>query len=160
MSDGKTHTAVGIIAGGAAGAISARNERIEHAVAEFVGAVIGGALGGKVLDVVEPATTPRHRDVAHSLTANALLAIGVREWVPQSVEWLRGRANEVEQLAAKQTNQLMRVALEIGAVLIRVLAGVVVGVVAGHFSHAALDLTTPMGLPLLGAGGPSLSLAR
>jgi hypothetical protein len=42
---------------------------------------------------------------------------------------------------------------------LRMLAGGLNGLVAGHASHLALDSTTAKGLPLLVAGDPALSFA-
>jgi hypothetical protein len=45
------------------------------------------------------------------------------------------------------------------AIALRMLAGALNGLVAGHASHHALDSATAKGLPLLAAGDPSVSFA-
>ena len=78
-------------------------------------------LGGKLPDIIEPATSPHHRKFFHSVAV--MLAVG---WgVKQAYEWTPETSWE----------KFARLALIFGGV--------------GYISHLALDATTPMGLPLL-----------
>lgn len=79
------------------------------------------ALGGKLPDIVEPATSPHHRKLFHGVVVLLAVGWGVKEayqWKPEE-NW----------------EKLVRLAIVFGGI--------------GYISHLALDATTPMGIPLL-----------
>lgn len=120
MANRKVHALVG--AGiGLAAAIAA--ERSEGEITWRSGAaIIAGAGGGRLPDILEPASRgPHHRDSFHSLAFGAALGYGLYrtlKWKPET-EW---------QTVAK----------------ILLLAGC-----AGYLSHLVLDGCTPRGLPVI-----------
>ena len=72
MPNRRTHIDAGAIAGTATALVMAREQSGAILLAELAGGMLGGALGGAMPDVLEPATSPNHRKLAHSLvTAGA-----------------------------------------------------------------------------------------
>lgn len=120
MANGKTH----IIAGGIAGlsiALLDQGEKSEFAHHPIIAATVG-AFSGKLPDILEPATSPHHRQFCHSLVVLGSIVYCLKEaydWRPEDTggKFLRGMA------------------LTIGG---------------GYISHLLLDSTTPMGLPVVG----------
>lgn len=147
MPNRHTHLGVGVGTGALAAGYRARTEPIRHLVAELVGGAIGGGVGGVTPDILEPATSPNHRDVAHSVAAGAVIVwMGVANWQA----YCRNRACLSDQLACRtEIHPDVRASAELRAVLWRMLAGAIVGFAAGYLSHLALDATTAKRIPLL-----------
>lgn len=150
MANGRTHRRVGTVAGAAAAAISARNERQLDAVLETLGGALGGRFGAMLPDIFEPATSPHHRAIAHSATFGVGVP-GAMHAGPRrpAVKRLRERADHHLALAKDQNRPfLLRVLDAILYAIFRVGAGACSGVPIGYLSHLALDATTPRCLPL------------
>ena len=147
MPNRRTHRAVGLAVGTAAAAYCARHDLTPIFVAELVGGAIGGWIGGITPDVLEPSTSPNHRNVAHSAVAgSAVLLTGISGWQAFS----RHRAEVSYRLSrTPEAHPDARAWAELRAVLWGVLAGVITGFVAAYLSHLALDATTKRGIPLL-----------
>jgi hypothetical protein len=77
MSDGKTHRLVGAGTGAVVAGFRAKQQKDHHWWAEVAGGALGGYVGGQLPDLLEPAISSWHRDVAHSCTAGgAIIAMG------------------------------------------------------------------------------------
>jgi len=120
--NGPVHTIIGTAAGSVVG-LTAKDVPEDEQLWVFLAAVVGGALGGKMPDILEPSlNNPNHRQFCHSV---AVLAVGgwlyalLRDWDGQS-----------------PTDRLVK--------------HFIMGVLAGYGSHLGLDATTPRSLPLLG----------
>lgn len=139
---------IGALAGGTVAATRAREEPTPEFTAEAIGGLFGGWAGGVLPDVLEPATSPHHRQLAHSLVAAGGLTMAkLAEWQAScrsAATAATQRAGSLPVGCAERNNA------ESAAILWRLAAGVIVGLVVGYGSHLALDACTPRGLPLIG----------
>jgi len=69
MPNRPTHQTVGALAGGAMAAARAHGVEDSQFLAETIGGIVGGWVGGVLPDILEPATSPHHRKVMHSVVA-------------------------------------------------------------------------------------------
>lgn len=150
MPSRNTHAPVGLLAGAGASAVSARNLAPEHQAVEILAGAVGGYLGGIAPDVLEPSLSPNHRDLFHSVVVGgALSAAVVAQWHANC----RARAAECDSRAlAAPIDSETRRDEAFKALCWRLLAGFLVGFVAGYVSHLALDAGTPRSLPLIVRG--------
>lgn len=148
MPNRSTHAMLGALTGGAIAAALAGSAPTREFAAETIGGLIGGWAGGLLPDVIEPATSPHHRQLAHSLAAaGGLTMTKVAEWQASC----RSAATEALQRAGSlPVGCADRNNTELAAILWRLAAGLIVGVVVGYGSHLALDACTPRGLPIIG----------
>jgi hypothetical protein len=115
--------------------------------AEVLGGTAGGGAAGLLPDVLEPAFTPMHRGVAHSVTALGLLtqipAVQAREHCrAQAMAW-RNYAASLPVGCAEHTHA------ETKAWWWHFAAGACVAAPVGYAVHLLLDARTPCGLPLM-----------
>lgn len=142
-----THAQVGALAGVAAAAYRSRDATGDQRLAETVGGALGGLLGGLLPDILEPATTPNHRSVAHSAAAAGTLSFArLAEW---QAECRTAADAAVKRSLAHPVGSVERGRAEWDAMLWRLLAGFLVGLVAGYGSHLVLDAAAPRGLPFI-----------
>ncbi|MBB87286.1 MAG: hypothetical protein CMP06_08310 [Xanthomonadales bacterium] len=119
MSSGVEHRkAAALLLGAAHVAEQAKDGRFN---AEPLATTVGGYLLATVPDVLEPATSPRHRGMLHSYTA--LAAVGIGSW--QLYRWQPG-------------DRIHRLGRWAGLVLL-----------GAYGIHLVMDARTPMGLPVL-----------
>lgn len=147
MPNCRTHRVVGAAAGAGLAAYHARGETSEHQLVEIAGGSLGGLWGGQLPDFLEPATSPCHRDLAHSCMALlGWTALKLEEWR----SFCRERAEEYRLRMEDQTlspgDRLLYCFLEF---FWRFAGGLLTGLQAGYVSHLVLDGCTPAGLPLL-----------
>lgn len=120
--NGPVHTIVGTVAGSAVG-LTANEVPEEEQLGVFLAAAAGGALGGKLPDILEPSRgNPNHRQFCHSV---AVLAAGTKLY------WI------LRDWDAKTPGD-------------RLIKYFCMGVLAGYGSHLGLDASTPRSLPMLG----------
>lgn len=140
MSSGKTHRTVGVAIG--VGAVFAHNyiATSEHHFMDYLGAAIGGYIGAKIPDIIDPPTSPNHRSIGHSAVLNTLL-----------IKWVLSNIGTFRTYCFKQANEKQNGdgSINFTSECYRFLAGVSLGIIAGHVSHLALDATTPKSLPLI-----------
>lgn len=138
MPNGPEHRAVGILAGGMAGAVFSIDQDWPDMVVEILGAVLGGIIGAALPDKFDPPTSPNHRAIAHGvLTAGGGLtvcAINTAKW--------QGALRD----KAATSNDANQPYLAFGY---RLAAGFSVGLIAAYGSHLLMDAQTPRGLPLV-----------
>jgi membrane-bound metal-dependent hydrolase YbcI (DUF457 family) len=148
MANRAVHHAWGVGTGLATGLIFAPKEDTGGLVAEVFGAGVGGAVGGRLADVLEPALSPNHRKIAHSgLAAAGLFRAAYAGWPARCRELAgvcRTRSADVGRTVEQRQNDRLE------ELSWRFLAGLVEGFLAGYASHLVLDASTPQGLPLLG----------
>ena len=147
MPGRKVHTAAGAVAGGAYAYYKARAERDFDRLVETGAGIASGALAGCIPDMLEPAVTPNHRGLAHSMVAGyAVTAVKLDNWS----SYCRERAEHFRQLQLHPTVEPIRRLLYWFAEMFwRLAAGCLNGLQAGYASHLALDLLTPRSLPLV-----------
>lgn len=118
MSNGSTH----VLAGSLAGLTVALTDPKSNTPTDVLLATTVGAMSGKFPDMLEPATSPHHRQFFHSMVTFAAVGYGTKriyDWQPEP-----------------QAQKLLR--------LLLLAAGV------GYLSHLILDSMTPMSLPMIG----------
>ncbi len=148
MPNRATHARVGAAVGTLAALYRARTVPADQLMAEVVGGLLGGCIGGVLPDVLEPATNPNHRNLAHSaLAGGALMLARIAEWQAHC----RAAADEATNRARLHpAGSAACSSAQREAMLWRLLAGALVGLVAGYVSHLVLDAGTAHGLPLVG----------
>jgi membrane-bound metal-dependent hydrolase YbcI (DUF457 family) len=120
MANAKTHMVVGGIAG-IAMLLADRNSSPESKQSPIAAAAVS-TLFAKLPDILEPATSPHHRQFFHSIGVLGAVGYGMKkayDWEP---------ADDLESM-------------------LRFLA---LSACAGYVSHLLLDGTTPRSLPMLG----------
>lgn len=137
MPNRDTHTLAGIVVGGGVALLHERVwQRPGDQVAFLAGAAVGGALGGRLPDMIEPATRFDHRQVAHAILPVWLIMAAANEGIAQTVEWLLASA-DAEPSYVQRLGYFF-------------LAGAVKAMPPAYVSHLALDACTPSCLPLIG----------
>lgn len=136
----RTHQNVGLIAGAAWAAYQARDEIETDLLLEVLGGAIGGWLASTWPDVLDPPSTPRHRDLFHSVVILAVVLL-------VSLDQQRQQCRDHARNAAQRAGHLQ--SARICAVGLRILAGAISGIQAGYASHLVLDGTTRESLPLV-----------
>jgi len=107
---------------------------------------MGGIVGGRLPDIVEPATSPRHRSTAHSWLVLFIVAAVSLEAARRQC---REQARSCEQrLSSLWLSPEQRVLFALLSVLWRISSGFCTGVQVGYVSHLVLDGCTPSGLPI------------
>lgn len=160
MADGKTHRLVGAGTGAVFAGFRANEQKAHQWWAEVAGGALGGYVGGLLPDVIEPAISSWHRDVAHSWTVgggivamgNALAAFeaACRENAEKCLAIPMEPQGDV--FAFVPTDPISRLLLSLFELMWRLAPGFANGLAAGYISHLALDAATPRSIPLLKAG--------
>lgn len=116
--------------------------------AELLGALLGGYIGGRAADILDPPLTPNHRAVAHGGLAVAglvkLARAGLVSSCRDNASSCQARSLEFGRSEAEKEQDRSH------ELLWRFAAGLLIGVIAGYSSHLLLDAGTKRGLPLLG----------
>lgn len=145
----RVHTSVGAVVGGLTAAARTPVRPPAIPIAEMVGGAIGGYWGGRLPDLIEPATSPWHRGPAHSVSLATILAKsfdGLDRWEG----YCRGRAaHHAEQRGLQGADSKEALSHMLAEWFWRFLAGLVAGLLSGYISHMALDAITSRSLPLL-----------
>jgi membrane-bound metal-dependent hydrolase YbcI (DUF457 family) len=150
MPNRDTHLAVGIVAGLGAGAIASRRLPSNHQAIECIASAVGGAIGGLAPDVLEPAVSPNHRDLFHSLAVGG--ALSAAKIADMQATCRRYAADCDGRAAAAPVGSDIRSNEQLKALLWRIAAGLLIGFVAGYVSHLALDASTKRSVPLVTRG--------
>ena len=139
---------VHVVTSGALGALYALHmspsQPEAHRLLEVIGGGFGGCVGGRLPDVLEPATTPNHRGRAHSCAAaGTLLKLSnskLRAWQQKCRDW----ADEFDRKrSTAPLGSVESVLLQVAALACRLFAGFLAGVLGGYVTHLALDACTP-----------------
>lgn len=150
MPNRHTHLPVGTVVGAVAAFLQVSRTPEAYRAVELIGATLGGACGGIAPDLFEPALSPSHRSVLHSIVVGGAGTIGL-------VAHLQGRCRELAAECLSRAEVLpvgaaARSAEERSAMLWYFLAGFALGFAAGYASHLLLDAATPAGIPLIARG--------
>lgn len=148
MSDGRTHRAIGTLAGGGYALAKAQNQRPEHLLLEILGGLVAGNMGARLPDVFDPPTHPGHRSLAHGIAPIAAVGTAAVRRLDGAQARLRAEADRRAALCAQATTPLQRFWQQLLESLCRLGAGALAGLLGGYGSHIALDAFTPAGLPL------------
>ena len=149
MANGALHSVVGATSGIGVAVYRARDQDLLRIILEAAGGGLGGYIGGRLPDLLEPAAgNPNHRNLAHSWLACGGTALGVAN----AAAWehrLRAKAELLHRERLGVADPWQQAVLWVQEILLRLLVGFLTGAVAGYASHLVLDACTPQGLPLL-----------
>lgn len=150
MANGPTHILVGVIAGTGAAVFKSKGQETPCRFLEAAGGALGGYLGGKLPDILEPATSSWHRSTAHSFSAAAVVATGLAK-VDIFQNYCRRRADSIAAVRATMPEDGgLGVLLQLLAEAFwRLCAGFAAGLAAGYLSHLALDALSPRCIPII-----------
>jgi hypothetical protein len=146
MPNRNIHVPVGVLAGVAAGLAVHKSWEGPY-WPELIGALIGGALGGRLPDIIDPPDSPRHRGLGHSVaagTAGGGLLSGSMLALKKTIVTLDCHANRYRLNGYTLPSELASKLL-----WYRLLYGFCFGLSAGWLSHLVLDGCTPDGLRLI-----------
>lgn len=143
------HLGHGRTVGAGAAAYMARDQHLAALACEVMGGAMGGMLGARLPDILEPPVSPHHRAVAHGVLPVASAAIAVVQKMPERQADLRAMAAEQLAMARRADSTLEEVLRFLVAAGLHVIAGVLPGVVAGYVVHIAADAQTPRGVPAI-----------
>jgi len=150
MPNRQTHVVVGTLTGGGLAAYRAREQEPLAAFLETVGGVIGGHIGGRLPDIIEPALWPGHRQFAHSVTAVSGIAYSLYKLLE---EWEKECRSRAEYYGHKRNEEfahwLQKFLYTVLEIFFRIAAGSISGLSAGYLSHLFLDGGTHKGLPII-----------
>jgi hypothetical protein len=120
-----------------------------HLLLEAIGGLLGGRIGAKMPDIIDPPTSPNHRSIGHGVVpVVAGTAVAVRG-LDRAQPKLRQRADRHAAARAQSSNRIAQLLHLLAEWACRIGAGVLAGIIAGYGSHIALDAFTPAGLPVL-----------
>lgn len=149
MPNRNVHSVVGVIAGSSYSLYLSKGQERESRMWEAIGAGIGGHLGSRLPDIINPATHTGHRAFAHSLVAGTVSAASANEIASSWTKTFREIADTLKDKSQCEGNsQFERDMYLILEVFTRIAAGIGPGLVAGYVSHLALDATTRRSLPV------------
>ena len=146
MSNGKTHQTIGVIAGAATAAYTARNERSPTSCSKPPADArwLPRREGARHHRSPDQPSAPEHRHRHAPVTGVALVA---RTPLDDLTQKLRCEAEARADLRRSSTSTIDSIIHFIIEMLCRLGAGAAVGFTAGYASHLALDFTTPASLP-------------
>jgi hypothetical protein len=116
------------------------------------GSYVGGRIGGRLADMIDVPTSPRHRGVGHAVVPQfGLLGLAMNLLLEWRDGWL-DVADDIADYRRRSTSPFWSFLAALGELACGFIAEVPVGCVGGHVSHLFADATTPDGLRLLHSG--------
>lgn len=152
MSNRSTHAAFAIPSGGALAMYQARSQSPTHQLIEISAGLLGGYVGGRLPDLVDPPDSPNHRGIGHSIFSITVAGTIIFNKLSDWQEWFRELADKAKLRAEATADQFLRALFLIAEGVLRGIAGLIAGVIGGYTSHLALDFMTPCSLPLVARG--------
>ena len=150
MPNRETHAVIGALAGGGFAAYRAREQEQLNALMEIIGGAIGGHIGGRLPDIIEPAFWPGHRQFAHSVATGSGVAYSLYKLLEK---WEEECCSKAEFYSDKRSDELVswlqKFLYAILEIFFRIAAGIPGGLGIGYLSHLALDGTMQSGIPIL-----------
>jgi hypothetical protein len=145
-----THINVGALSGLTAGMVTSDALAKEYQALHILCACIGGTLGGGAPDVFEPALSPNHRSLFHSLAAGSGVASGlIADWQTKCHQLAADCITRSRACPSHSHEQRIE---ETRALFWRATSGLLVGFLAVYLTHLALDAATRTSLPLVMSG--------
>lgn len=147
MSNRDVHMVTSGLAGLGYSLYQSRAEQDGAKLTEALGGLSGGAIGGRMPDLLDPPTSPRHRGRAHSIAAAGICVQLCSSRLPEAQQWCRLRADEyARRRTIAAVGSWEEVTLAVAEFFFRWLAGATAGLLAGYMTHLALDAGTPCGI--------------
>jgi hypothetical protein len=135
MPNRKEHDMFGAITGGGVAFFCSREQKLLQQIIETFGGVLGGQIGSRIPDIVDPATSPNHRAIGHAVVP----AVAAMSWYLENVgDWqdaFRNRSRQFMDEANRSDKFLETVVNMVIAIFFGLAAGATVGFAAGHVSH-------------------------
>jgi membrane-bound metal-dependent hydrolase YbcI (DUF457 family) len=151
MPNGRTHRVVGTAAGALVAGARTRQEDGSTNLLMIFGGAVGGYISSTWPDLLEPATSPRHRQFAHSSTAGCAALRLAAEAVPKwEAYWRQVALGAGSRRSDPRRPPLEQTILALVEAVALAMVGLLAGLAAGYISHLVLDGSTPMSLPLVG----------
>jgi hypothetical protein len=132
MANGRTHLKAGITTGVATALYTARDLTGWAFVTEVVGGGAGGAVGGLLPDLIEPAIHSWHRSTAHSLTTATALGSTALRCIPDLQLKCRANAAHHDALSEAAADAVSKAWHAFMSFLWRFLGGFLAGLPAGR----------------------------
>lgn len=150
MPNGETHKTVGTITGAGYAAYRAREESQSRILSRMIGGAIGGQVGGVTPDILEPASWPGHRQVAHSLATGVFVVIVPQQFISDWENMMSQYSSDLRDMSLDESNlPFQRFLALVGEVACDIIAGIPSGFCAGYASHLIMDASQGK-IPLLG----------
>lgn len=149
MANGGDHRLAGMALGAGFACYQARKQSPEDLLIEALGGVIGGNLGARMPDIIDPPLHPRHRSLGHGVVPVGAGAYASVRSLQGWQEFLRREANRRAELSPVANSPLESLWHWVVSLLCRLGAGAVAGFLAGYGSHILMDAVTPSSLPLI-----------
>ncbi|MBA4379491.1 MAG: hypothetical protein C0393_02190 [Anaerolinea sp.] len=149
MPNRRTHQAAGAIAGAGYSTTLTSGRPGQQRLIEAIGTAVGGLVSGRWPDILDPPNYPGHRGPGHALIPNLVAAYLLHQYGNQWSNWCRTQANQFQLLSYYAVTKESKAQCLANAQGYHLLAGIPAGLIAGLWSHLALDFTTPAGLPLI-----------
>lgn len=147
------HVVVGAAMGAVAARYLSRNEQPLFSLIETFAGGFGGAHGGRAPDELEPADTPNHRGLFHSVLGTVAGGAAVKKWAPGFVAEYRAGLARLREEIQYEPDPLKRALYWLLLACLHASLGYATGFTTGYASHLALDgALTPSSLPLLTNG--------
>jgi hypothetical protein len=147
VPNGKAHAVFGTASGGVAAFCLALRDENGSPVVESVGGALGGYVGGRLPDWLEPSLgNPRHRSHCHSWAALGLDAGAAAKWLQKVQSDLRNRAHQHKERCTEVDDWPEAAWHWVLHALLMLASGLVAGLAAGVASHLVLDAGTKAGL--------------
>ena len=152
MSNRATHALVAIPSGGAFAMYQAQKQDPIHQVIEVSAGLLGGNIGGRLPDLIDPPDCPNHRGIGHSIYSLTIAGTIIYKKLADWQEWFRILADKMKLCADNTTEPILTAFFLLAEFVSRSIAGLMAGVIGGYASHLALDFMTPCSLPLVARG--------
>jgi len=149
MPNGKVHKIIGTGAGVATSLCFTDGQPGLDRTIQAVGAGLGGYVGAKLPDIIEPATSPRHRQFAHSLVCNVSIAAAGYAAVETFHQNVQNLAEKIRQEINASQDPVSKFGWSVLLFFVLLGSGFVVGTLAGYLSHIAADSLTPASIPII-----------
>lgn len=152
MPRSTTHKPVGAFAGAGLGYAMAQSQVTDDRFLETLAATIVGWHAAKlpdIPDIIAPPLHPGHRSFGHGLLSAGSLLSWILTRLSKWQDALRSRSQHAAARAQLSTSKWQKLGHNLIALLFRLLAGALAGLVAGYASHLILDAFTPGSLPFV-----------
>jgi uncharacterized membrane protein YfcA len=148
MPNRREHQTKSAIVGAAAALYCARNGDPPNLIIEGLGGAVGGYVSGTWADELDPPWSPNHRGFGHAVLPTALVSSIYLNDLEKWQLWLRNQASKHGLQAATAEWPWAQLWQQVLEAFCRFLAGVIAGLLPGHWTHLLLDARTQMSLPV------------